>query len=123
MERIRQAARYMIGTQDFRAIASGHPKERSAVRTVRKWAAAHCGDTVIIECEASGFLKQQIRKANAILLEIGKGKQPVELMRQTLEGREPVPNIPPLPARGLCLIEVKYPEGALEPPTGWAGQD
>ena len=41
---------------------------------------------MVIECEANGFLKQQIRKANGILLEIGKGKQPAELMRQTLEG-------------------------------------
>ena len=87
-ERMDEAAQALVGTHDFRAIASGHPKDRSAVRAVSRWNVARKGDTLIIECEANGFLKQQIRKANAILVEIGKGRQPVELMRQTLEGRE-----------------------------------
>ncbi len=117
------AARDLVGTHDFRVIASGHPEERSAVRTVSRWEVSRDDDTVVIECEANGFLKQQIRKANAILLEIGKGKQPVGLMRQTLEGRDAVPETPLLAARGLCLIEVKYPEGAFDPPPVCTGQD
>lgn len=122
LSRMSEAAQALVGTHDFRVIASGHPKERSAVRTVVRWDAACEDDTVVIECEANGFLKQQIRKANAILLEIGKGKQPVRLMRQTLEGRDAVPEIPLLPARGLCLIKVKYPEGVVAPPA-YTGQD
>ena len=121
--RMSEAARALAGTHDFRVIASGHPEDRSAVRTVVRWNVAREGDTVVIECEANGFLKQQIRKANAILLEAGKGKQPVGLMRRTLEGRDAVPEIPLLPARGLCLIEVKYPEGALDLPPAYTGQD
>ena len=120
---MREAAQALVGTQDFRVIASGHPEERSAVRTVSRWDVVRDGDTVVVECEANGFLKQQIRKANAILLEIGKGRQPVELMQQTLEGRDAVPEIPLLPARGLCLIEVKYPEGAFDFPPADTGQD
>lgn len=122
VSRMSEAAHALVGIHDFRVIASGHPKERSAIRTVARWDAASEGDTVVIECEANGFLKQQIRKANAILLEIGKGRQPVGLMRQTLEGRDAVPEIPLLSAHGLCLTEVKYPEGALAPPA-YTGQD
>ena len=121
--RMFDAAQGLVGTHDFRVIASGHPEERSAVRTVSRWDVSREDDTVVIECEANGFLKQQIRKANAILLEIGKGKQPVGLMRQTLEGRDAVPEIPLLSARGLCLIEVKYPEGAFDLPSAYTGQD
>ena len=117
LERMGEAASDLVGTHDFRPIASGHPEDRSAVRTVKRWEVARIDDSLVIECEGNGFLKQQIRKANAILLEIGKGRQPVELMRQTLLGREPVPCIPLLPAKGLCLMEVKYPEGALDPPS------
>ena len=111
-----EAAVALVGTQDFRAIASGHPKDRSAIRTVSRWEVRQNGGTVVIECEANGFLKQQIRKANAILLEIGKGKQTVGLMRKTLEGVEGIPKIPLLSARGLCLIKVKYPEGTFSIP-------
>ena len=122
-EPMEEAARALVGTHDFRVIASGHPKDRSAVRTVSRWDVSRDGDTVVIECEANGFLKQQIRKANAILLEIGRGRQPVELMQQTLEGQESVPEIPLLPAKGLCLIKVNYPEGAFELPSACTGQD
>ena len=91
--RMAEAATSLSGTHDFRTIASKHPIERSAVRNVIRWVVIRIDDEVIIECEANGFLKQQIRKANGILVEIGKGKQPVEVMKQTLDGEEGVPEI------------------------------
>ena len=116
VSRMAEAAKSLVGTHDFRVIASGHPEDRSAVRTVIRWGVKQDGDTVVLESEANGFLKQQIRKANGILVEIGKGRQPVELMKQTLEGSPGVPEVPLLPARGLCLIQVNYPEGTFSAP-------
>lgn len=121
--RMEKGAAVLVGTHDFRVIASGHPKDRSAVRTVSRWEVTRHEDTVIIECEANGFLKQQIRKANGILLEIGKGRQPVDLMARTLAGEDGTQDVPLLPARGLCLMEVKYPEGALDYPPMETGHD
>ena len=120
-QRINEAAGALVGTHDFRAIAAGHPADRSAVRTAERWGAYWQENTLVIECEANGFLKQQIRKANAVLVEIGKGKQPIELMEQTLQGVPGIPEIPLLPARGLTLVEVKYPEGALDAPPSETG--
>jgi tRNA pseudouridine38-40 synthase len=111
-----ESALALEGEHDFRVISSGHPADRSAVRTVRRWRVTQEADTIVVECEANGFLKQQIRRANGILLEIGKGKHPVDLMARTLERCRGVPDIPLLPARGLCLMEVKYPAGTFEPP-------
>ncbi len=110
LEAMRRAAKDLVGAHDFRPLAIGHPEERSAVRDVRRWEVSRDGDALTIESEANGFLKHQIRKANGILIEIGKGKQPEALVARVLEGGESVPDIPMLPANGLCLIEVKYPE-------------
>ena len=118
-----EAARALTGTHDFRIIAPSHPKDRSAVRAVSRWEVRQDADTVVIECEANGFLKQQIRKANGILLEIGKGKQRVDLMQRALEGTEDVSGIPVLSARGLCLMEVKYPDGTFDVPPAETGQN
>ncbi len=120
-ERMAEAALALAGTHDFRVIAPSHPGDRSAVRTVSRWEVRQEADTVVIECEANGFLKQQIRKANGILLEIGKHRQPIELMRSILEGDRDVPDLPVLPARGLCLMEVKYPDGTLNLPPAETG--
>lgn len=115
--RMSEAAVALKGAHDFRVVCASHPADRSAVRTVRCWNAKEDGDSVVIECEANGFLKHQIRKLNAILLEIGRGNQPVDLITRTLEGCGDVPDIPMLPARGLCLMEVKYPEGTFKAPS------
>ncbi len=116
IERIAEAALALEGVHDFRVICPSHPADRSAVRNVRMWKVSEEADTVVIVCEANGFLKQQIRKANGILLEIGKGRRPVDLMARTLQRSNDVPDVPLLPARGLCLMEVKYPEGTFEVP-------
>ena len=121
VERMTDAALALTGTHDFRAIAPSHPKDRSAVRRVTRWEVRREADLVVIECEANGFLKQQIRKANGILLEIGKGRQQATLMQRVLEGTEDISGIPVLPARGLCLMEVKYPEGTFAVPPAETG--
>ena len=102
-----EAAQLLLGVHDFRAIAVGHPKDRSAVREVTRWGVERIEDNIVVECEANGFLKQQIRKANGILTEIGRGKYPVEQVTEVLEGNRN--GSPLLPAHGLCLISVKYP--------------
>ena len=121
VDRMAEAAQSLIGTHDFRAIAPSHPKDRSAARTVTQWQIRREADTIVIQSEANGFLKHQIRKANGILLEIAKGNQPVELMQRILAGANAPPSTPLLPARGLCLIEVKYPEGAFNLPPAETG--
>ena len=110
VERMAEAARLLVGVHDFRAIAVGHPEDRSAVREVKRWGVTRIDDNIVFECEANGFLKQQIRKANGILTEIGRGKHPVEEVTEALAGSSM--GSPLLPAHGLCLIGVKYPSSA-----------
>ena len=102
-----EAAQLLVGVHDFRALAVGHPQDRSAVREVMRWEIVKSEDNIVIECEATGFLKQQIRKANGILTEIGRGRFPVNKLTQALAGD--VSGTPLLPAHGLCLISVRYP--------------
>lgn len=113
LKRIEHAATSLLGIRDFRRISTGHPVDRSAVRHVLRWEINRhpsIPEVITIDCAASGFLRHQIRRANAILLEIGKGKLPVHAMAETLSGR--IPNQQPirtLPAKGLCLKSVHYP--------------
>lgn len=105
------AAQYLVGVHDFRAIAVGHPADQSAVRQVFRWDVCRNEESVIIECEANGFLRHQIRQANAILVEVGKGKWPETIVKDTLENRLPEGlTWSSLPARGLCLMKVTYPD-------------
>ena len=104
------AARRLVGTQDFRALAPGYPPEKNTVRRVYRWEVWEEEDTVIIESEANGFLKRQIRKANALLIQVGKGRYPENIVSDVLTGQlSAKEECAPVPAHGLCLMEVRYP--------------
>ena len=108
--RMSAAARGLVGTHDFRVLAASHPPDKSAVRNVYRWDVWKQEDTVIIECQGNGFLRHQIRKANALLVQVGKGRYPESIVSDVLNGRVLWNDIcAPVPAHGLCLMEVKYP--------------
>ena len=105
------AAQSLVGTHDFRLLAAGYPSGQNTVRTVCRWDVWREEDAVIIECVADGFLRHQIRRANALLTQIGKGRWPQGMIRDALDGKlmEKV-EWPSLPAHGLCLMKVTYPD-------------
>ena len=108
-DRMEEAAKHFVGEHDFRPFAPGFAPERSAVRRVCRWDVRRDGDSVILECEANGFLKHQIRRATGLLIDIGKGKRPEDivndvLMRRTDEKLEWTS----VPACGLSLMKVNY---------------
>ena len=110
VDRMREAAKHLVGRHDFRALSPSFDPNRSAVRTVYRWEIRRQYNDVVIECEASGFLRHLIRRANALLIEIGKGKWPVDQIRRVLDdpGSEKI-EWTSAPAYGLCLVKVSYP--------------
>ena len=109
VEKMSAAAQDFIGIHDFRPFGSGHPKDKSAVRQVTRWDVTKKDDTIVVVCEANGFLRHQIRRANGLLVEIGRERQPDDSVRKVLENRVPVGiEWTSLPARGLCLVKVNY---------------
>jgi tRNA pseudouridine38-40 synthase len=104
------AAQWLVGRHDFRPLAPGFPAQRSAVREVRRWSVQGQGDVISVECEANGFLPHQIRRANGLLIEVGKGRRPEGILGDVLAGMVPRSlQWPSLPACGLCLMAVDYP--------------
>lgn len=66
---------------------------------------------MLIEAEANSFLPRQIRRTNGILVEIGLNRLPVDMIKGMLDGAfGTLKRWPMLPAKGLCLMEVSYPD-------------
>ncbi len=109
-DRMAAAARHLVGEHDFRPFAPGFAAERSAVRRMSRWDVRREGDSVIVECEANGFLKHQIRRTTGLLIEIGKGKRPEYIVKNVLTGQaNGKVEWASVPACGLCLMTVVYP--------------
>ena len=112
-----EAAGYLVGTHDLSALSGPLARGSDAVRRVDRWEVWTKEEMVVIEAEANGFLPHQVRRTNSVLVEIGLGKLAPGVMGDIVGGNASVPDrCPYLPAKGLCLMAVKYegfpPEGS-----------
>jgi tRNA pseudouridine38-40 synthase len=91
------------GRHDFSAFGGADP---SPVRTVHLVRVRKVGRLVTIDVRADAFLRGQVRRMVAGLLEVGAGKMDATALRAALAGREPALNGAAAPAKGLCLRRV-----------------
>ena len=92
------------GRHDFSAF--GGATDRSPVRTVYAVRVRKVGRLVTIDVRANAFLRGQVRRMVAGLLEVGAGRIDETALRAALAGREPALHGAAAPAKGLCLRRV-----------------
>ena len=109
LERMKQAAKVLVGEHDFSSFRSVGSPTRTPVRRVMRtgWRRSR-GGFICFEIEANGFLKQMVRAVVGTLVEVGKDKMGVEDFRRILESKNRTMAGPTAPAHGLFLKEVKY---------------
>ena len=101
------AARLLEGTHDFRA-CSAVKTNKSTVRTVRRIAISRTGDELRFDFSADGFLHHMVRILTGTLLEVGRGERRPESVTELLSGGPRAAAGFTVPAKGLCLMEVRY---------------
>lgn len=105
---MRKAAAFLVGRHDFRAFQAAGSKEKNTVRTIKKIKVESSGELVYIDVWADGFLYNMVRTISGTLLEIGRGKLPVSRTKEILKTKNRALTGPTAPAKGLCLMKVKY---------------
>ncbi len=134
---MKKAAKFLIGRHDFKAFqavdgpstrslrslaqdhgeqgvgirlgaASNHGVERNSVRTVKYIAIAKRGSLIYIDIEADGFLYNMVRNIVGTLVEAGRGKFTVDSVGMMLRKKDRRLSGPTMPAKGLCLVKVRY---------------
>ncbi|HEU0244173.1 MAG TPA: tRNA pseudouridine(38-40) synthase TruA [Candidatus Limnocylindrales bacterium] len=98
------AASVFEGRHDFTAF--GGATDRNPVRTVHSVRVRSEGRLVTIDVRAESFIRGQVRRMVAGLVEVGLDKMDATGLRSALAGREPALNGAAAPAKGLCLRRV-----------------
>ena len=101
---MRAATAHLIGRHDFAAFAAGESGERTVRRA--EWIAE--GSVLRFEIESDGFLRGMVRGIVGTLLWAGRAKITVERFAEVLEARDRALAGPSAPAKGLCLVAVRY---------------
>ena len=107
LETMQTAARQLEGRHDFRAFSAVKTK-KTTVRTLSRVEIVRQGDELRFDYTADGFLHRMVRVLTGTLLEIGRGDRPAEAVTEILAGRLRAEAGFTVPARGLCLMEVRY---------------
>lgn len=105
---MRKDARILLGRHNFKSFQAADKKERGAVRTIKNLNITRDKDFIYIDIEADGFLYNMVRNIVGTLIEIGRGKLPEGSTKKILPARNRQLAGPAVPAKGLCLLEVKY---------------
>ncbi len=109
LQKMRKAAKYLIGTHDFSCFCATGTQVKDRVRTIMDIKINICDDGLIeITVESRGFLKYMVRNIIGTLVDVGRGKRMPEEMKLIIESRNRKIAGVTAPACGLFLKEVKY---------------
>jgi tRNA pseudouridine38-40 synthase len=110
-----RAAEAFRGVRDYRAFC-GAPRSatRDTVREVFGVEVWRQGPIVTVDMTANAFLPQQARRIAGTLVRVGQGRVSESTVSALLDGTAEVSGGPALPAHGLYLMHVVYPEGILD---------
>lgn len=110
-ELMNEAARMLLGEHDFASFARISHGRESTVRTIYE---CKVTETAKYRCHVdvagNGFLYNMVRIIAGTLIEVGRGKIPLEQIKPMLEARNRDAAGPTAPSEGLCLMWIKYPE-------------
>jgi tRNA pseudouridine38-40 synthase len=97
------------GRHDFSSFQAAGSSVRSTERVVLATEITSIGEhTRLIAIEANGFLRHMVRNIVGTLVDVGSGKLTEEGFYAVLAARDRQRAGMTAPARGLCLLEVRY---------------
>lgn len=108
VEAMRQAAKLLCGTHDFKSFCSKKTIKKSSVRTLKSISFHERGSQLEIHVAGNGFLYNMVRILMGTLIEVGLGKWKPESMKEILEAKDRQAAGPTAPACGLFLTAVMY---------------
>ena len=109
IEKMRQAASYLIGEHDFASFCASNHQAEETVRNLYEITVDKGSDDIVtIRLRGNGFLYNMVRIIAGTLIRIGSGMYPPEHMKTILEARNRAAAGDTAPAKGLTLVGIEY---------------
>ena len=108
MEKMQEAANYLVGEHDFKSFCSTRTQVENTVRTVTEISFRREGDMIIMKICGTGFLYNMVRIIMGTLLKCGMGMYEPEYVKEILEACDRQKAGPKAEACGLTLVGIEY---------------
>jgi tRNA pseudouridine38-40 synthase len=118
VEAMRSAAKALLGEHDFAAFTQPSLAGRQSTRRrVVRAEVSRQGRCLALDVEANAFLRRQMRRLAAALVDVGRGRLSAKGFEAVLREARPGAASRTAPARGLCLMKVRYKDGLFDDET------
>lgn len=108
VEKMAQAAEYLVGEHDFKSFCAAAAVVDSTVRRIYDLNVEKEGEEIIIRVCGNGFLYNMVRIIAGTLMEVGRGNLRPEQMKEILDAKERQEAGPTAPACGLTLVKYEF---------------
>ena len=108
LEKMREAAQFLIGTHDFTSFRDSECQAKTPVKTLEKIEILRTGDEIKLNFSAKSFLHHQVRNMVGTLVLVGEGKIKPDDVKKILEAKDRTKSGPNAPAWGLYFVGVDY---------------
>ena len=108
VEKMRQAASYLVGEHDFKSFCSTKTVAETTVRTIYDIRVEKSGELICVRVTGSGFLYNMVRIIAGTLIRVGRGFYTPERIKNILEAKERTADGVTAPPNGLVLVGSDY---------------
>ncbi|HQS57547.1 MAG: tRNA pseudouridine(38-40) synthase TruA [Gallionellales bacterium 35-53-114] len=108
VDKMREAAQYLLGEHDFSAFRASACQAKSPVKSMNVLDIQQQGEMIRLDLTANAFLHHMVRNIVGCLVYVGKGKHQPQWIKQVLEGRERSQAAPTFSPDGLYLRRITY---------------
>jgi tRNA pseudouridine38-40 synthase len=121
VERMREAARHLIGIHDFSSFRASGCQANTPVKDMQELSIERRGDIIVFTVRASAFLHHMVRNLVGALVYVGLGRNEPEWMAEVLLARDRDAAAPTFMPDGLYLAKIDYdprwglPQEAVSP--------
>lgn len=108
VNKMKEAAEFLMGEHDFASFCSNPKMKKSTVRIVDMINIEKKGPYIYLTFHGSGFLQHMVRILTGTLLEIGYGKKKINDIPEIISAKNRSLAGFTAPASGLCMMQVDY---------------
>jgi tRNA pseudouridine38-40 synthase len=114
MARVREATEILFEYEEFSCFSKSKTQVKTDICKIMEASWEEKGEKIIFTIRADRFLRNMVRAITGTLIEVGRKKITKEDFRKIIEGKSRTAAGASVPACGLFLEKITYPEGLIK---------
>ena len=108
VEKMDEAAKYLIGEHDFKSFCCVRTQAETTIREIFSADVFRDDEDIVIRVSGAGFLYNMVRIIAGSLMEVGSGKYEPIHIKEVLEGTDRTLAGPTAEPQGLTLVNIEF---------------